>query len=118
MQKLAAAVRALTRAREAREVLVGPYVRGLWAPARIIGKFEGHWRGPSGSGIHQQECERVLDHKDLSGPSYRTVRVLRDEGATPTGARSAPHAMGVARFALSDQLQRGKIVVLGEEEPS
>ena len=60
----------------------------------------------------------VLDHKDLSGPSYRTVRVLKDEGAPPTNARSAPDVMGVAWFAIADQIKRGQIVVLGEEEPS
>jgi hypothetical protein len=115
-QKLAAADCALARAREARDTIVAPHVSHLRAPARIIGTFEGHWRGPSGSGIHRQACEMVLDHKDLSGPIYRTVRVLKDEGGPPTNAHSAPDTMGVAWFAIADQIQRGKIVVLDEEE--
>ena len=117
-KKLAAAERAITRAKQFREAFVQPRVDQLWAPARIIGKFEGHWHGPSGTGIHHQECEMVLDHKDLSGPSYRTVRVLKDEGGPPTNARSAPDVMGVAWFAIADQIKRGHIVVLGEQEPS
>jgi hypothetical protein len=60
----------------------------------------------------------VLDHKDLSGPSYRTVRVLKDEGGPPANARSAPDRMGVAWFAIADQIRRGHIVVLGDAEPS
>lgn len=115
-QKLAAAERSLARAREARDAIVASHVSHLRAPARIIAKFEGHWRGPSGAGIHRQECEMVLDHKDLSGPSYRTVRVLKDEGGPPTNAHHAPDGMGVAWFAIADQIQRGQIVVLDEEE--
>lgn len=114
-QKLAAAERAMTRAREARDAIVDPHVGHLWAPARIIGTFEGHWRGPSGSGIHRQACEMVLDRKDLSGPIYRTVRVLKDEGGPPTNAHHAPDTMGVAWFAIGDQIQRGQIVVLDED---
>ena len=117
-KKLAAAERASERAKQARATFVGPRVGHLHAPARIIGKFEGRWSGPSGSGAHHQECEMVLDRKDLSGPQYRTVRVLRDEGGPPTNARSAPDSMGVAWFALSEQIKRGHIVVLGGEEPS
>ena len=117
-KKLAAAERAIARARAARDALVNPHVSHLWAPARIIGKSEGHWSGPGVSGIHHQECEMVLDHKDLSGPEYRTVRVLRDEGGPPLNARNPPDTMGVAWFALADQIRSGKIVVLGDEEPS
>ena len=117
-KKLAAAERALTRAKQFREEFVQPRVGHLWAPVRIIYKTEGHWSGPSGSGIHRWECEMVLDHKDLSGPEYRTVSVLKDEGGPPTNARSAPDIMGVAWFAISDQIKNGTIVVLGEEEPS
>lgn len=117
-KKLAAAERAITRAKEARDALLVPAVGHLWAPARIIAKFEGHWHGPSGSGIHRHACEMVLDHKDLSGPSYRTVSVLKDEGAPPTNARSAPYAMGVAWSAITDQIRCGQIVMLGDEEPS
>ena len=117
-KKLAAAERAIVRAKQFREMFVSPRVGQLWAPARIIGKFEGRWSGPSGTGAHHQECEMVLDHKDLSGPSYRTVRVLKDEGGPPTNARSAPDVMGIAWFAIADQIKRGKIVVLGDEEPS
>lgn len=116
--KLAAADRAITRATQAREAFCAPRVGHLWVPVRIIGKFESHWYGPSGTGIHHQACEMVLDHKDISGPQYRTERVLRDEGGPPTNARSAPHAMGVAWFAIEEQIARGKIVVLGDEEPS
>ena len=117
-KKLAAAERALTRAKQFREAFVQPRVGHLWAPARIIYKTAGHWSGPSGSGIHRWECEMVLDHKDLSGPEYRTVRVLKNEGGPPTNARSAPDTMGVAWFAVNDQIKRGAIVVLGDEEPS
>lgn len=117
-KKIAAAERAIVRAAQAREAFVGPRVGHLSAPARIIAKFDGHWSGTSGSGIHYQECEMVFDHKELSGPYYRTVRVLRDEGAPPTNARSAPDGMGVAWFAIDEQIKRGKIVVLGGEEPS
>jgi len=115
-KKLAAAERAITRAKQFREAFVSPRVGHLWAPARIIGKFESRWSGPDVSGIHRQECEMVLDHKDLSGPSYRTVRVLKDEDGPPTNARSAPDTMGVAWFAIADQIKSGKIVVLGDEE--
>lgn len=108
-KKLAAAERAIMRAKETRDALVRPQVGHLWAPARIIGKFEGRW---GGSGRHFQECEMVLDHKDLSGPQYRTVRVLLDAGGPPTNAHSAPDAMGVAWFALAEQIKRGQIVVL------
>jgi hypothetical protein len=116
--KLVLAERAIVRAKQFREAFVNPRVGHLWAPARIIGKTEGRWSGLGVSGTHYQECEMVLDHKDLSGPSYRTVRVLRDEGGPPTNARSAPFAMGVAWFALAEQIKSGKIVVLGEAEPS
>ena len=117
-KKLAAAERAIVRARQLRDAFLVPRVGHLWAPARIIGRFEGRWSGPSGAGAHHQECEMVLDHKDLSGPSYRTVRVLKDEGGPPANARSAPDRMGVAWFAIADQIRRGHIVVLGDAEPS
>lgn len=117
-KKIVAAERAVARAKAARAAFVEPRVAHLTAPARIIGTFEGHWSGPSGRGIHHQECEMVLDHKDISGPQYRTVRVLKDEGGPPTNARSAPSLMGVAWFALADQIESGKIVVLGDGEPS
>lgn len=117
-KKLAAAERAITRAKQAREAFVLPRVGHMWAPARIIGKFESRWSGPGVAGNHIQECEMVLDHKDISGPEYRTVRVLKDEGGPPTNPRSAPTVMGVAWFAVKEQIESGKIVVLGEEEPS
>ena len=117
-KKLAAAERAVTRAKQFREAFVGPWIGPLWAPTRIIATFEGHWHGRSGSGVHLQECEMILDYKDLSGPSYRTVRVLKDEGGPPTDARSAPDVMGVAWFAIGEQIKRRQIVVLGDEEPS
>ena len=117
-KKLAAADRAIIRAKQFRDMFVQPRVGHLWASVRIIGKFEGRWSGPSGSGAHRQECEMILDHKELSGPSYRTVHVVSDEGGPPTNARSAPDVMGVAWFALAEQIESGKIVVLGEEEPS
>ena len=116
--KLAAAQRAITRAKQFRDAFVTPRVGHLWAPARIIAKFKHLWSGPGVSGFHVHECEMVLDHKDLSGPNYRTVRVLNDEGAPPTNARSAPDSMGVAWFAIADEIKRGRFVVLGGEEPS
>jgi hypothetical protein len=115
---LAAAERAIARANEARDVLLAPVVGSLWAPARIIIKRESHWYGKSGTGVHRHACEMVLDHKDLSGPQYRTVRVLKDEGGPPTNARPAPATMGVAWSAITDQIRCGQIVVVGEEEPS
>lgn len=117
-KKIAAANRAIDRAKEARDEFLAPKVGSLWAPARIIAKFDGHWHGKSGKGIHRHECEMVLDYKGLSGPSYRTVRVLKDEGGPPTDARSAPDTMGVAWLYIQEQIKRGQIVVLGEEEPS
>jgi hypothetical protein len=111
-KKLAAAERAIERAKQAREAFALPRVGHMWAPARIIGKFESRWSGPGVAGNHVQECEMVLDHKDLSGPEYRTVRVLKDEGGPPTNPRSAPATMGVAWFAINDQIQSGKITVL------
>ena len=118
-KKLAAAERAIARAKEARDVLLAPAVSRLWAPARIIATLEAHWHGTSGTtGIHHHICEMVLDHKDLSGPEYRTVCVLKNEGGPPANARSAPDTMGVAWFALADQIRCGRIVVVGDEEPS
>lgn len=118
-KKAASAERSLANAKAGLKEFLSPKVDHLWAPARIIGKFEGHWHGKSGtSGIHRHECEMVLDSKDLSGPQYRTVRVLKDEGAPPTNARSAPHTMGVSWIYLQEQIQGGKIVVLAAEEPS
>ncbi len=116
-KKLAAAERAVTRAKQFREAFMIPRVGHLWAPERIVARFESHWSGPGVTGAHRQECEMVLDHKDLSGPQYRTIRVLRDEGGPPVNARLAPHEMGVAWFAIADQIKRGKIVVLDEMEP-
>ena len=117
-KKIAAAERAVARATAARDALVKPYVDPLWAPTRIIGKSEGHWSGPSGHGVHRQECEMVLDHKDLSGPSYRTVRVLKDVGGPPTNARPPFQIMGVAWHAIQPQIDRGHIVVLDEDAVS
>jgi len=115
--KLAAAKRAIARATGARDALLAPVIGHLWAPARIIATFEADWHGKAGAGVHRHACEMVLDHKDLSGPQYRTVRVLKDEGGPPTNARSAPDAMGVAWFAIEAQIRCGQIVVL-DEEPS
>lgn len=114
-KNLATAERAITRAKETRDALLVPAVGHLWAPARIIAKFNAHW---GTSGIHHHACEMVLDHKDLPGPEYRTVRVLKDEGGPPTNARSAPDVMGIAWSAINDHIRSGQIVVLGDEEPS
>lgn len=116
--KLAAADRAITRARQFHKAFVEPRVSHLWAPARIIGKFQARWTGPSESGSHCHECEMVLERKDLSGPQYRTVRVLKDEGEPPTNPRSAPTSMGLAWFAVEEQIKSGQIVVLNNAEPS
>ena len=117
-KKIASAERSVANAQAALREFLSPKVDSLWAPARIVYKTEAHWTGKSGTGIHRWECEMVLDRKDLSGPHYQTVRVLKDEGGPPTNARSAPDSMGVAWFAINDQIERGAIVVLGEEEPS
>lgn len=110
--KAASAERALANANAMRDEFLAPKVGHLWAPTRIIAKFEGHWHGQTGSGVHRHECEMVLDHKDLSGPSYRTVRVLKDEGGPPTNARSAPDVMGVSWLYLGEQIERGQILVV------
>ena len=94
--KIAAAARALSRAVAAREAFCAPRVAGLYAPRRVLAKFEASWSGPSGGGVHRQECEMVLDHVDLSGPLYKTTRVLKDEGGPPDIARNAPDPKGVA----------------------
>lgn len=112
------AERSLTNAKAQLAEFLSPKVDHLWAPARIIAKFKHLWSGPGVSGFHVHECEMVLDRKDLSGPQYRTVRVLKDEGAPPVNPRSAPHTMGVAWFAIAGQIKRDAIVVLADEEPS
>ena len=116
--KLAAAERAITRAKQFHNAFVEPRVGHLWAPARIIASFQASWRGPSGPGIQRQACEMVLERKDLSGPQYRTVCVLKDEDGPPTNPRSAPTLMGVAWFAIAEQIKCGQIVVLNNAEPS
>jgi hypothetical protein len=114
-KKAASAERSLTNARVALKDFLSPKVDHLWAPMRIIAKFKQAWSGPGVAGFHVHECEMVLDRKDLSGPHYRTVRVLKDENGPPTNARSAPTSMGVAWFAISEQIKRGQIIVLDEE---
>lgn len=113
-KKIAAAERGVEKHTATFKALVDPHVGHLWAPTRIIAKSEGRWSGPSGQGIHYQECEMVLDHKDLSGPSYRTVRVIKDVGGPPTDARQPFQVMGVAWHAIEDQIRRGDIVVVDE----
>lgn len=117
-KKAASAERSLANASALRAEFLAPKVGHLWAPVRIIAKFKHLWRGPGVSGFHVHECEMVLDRKDLSGPHYLTVRVLKDEDGPPTNARSAPDSMGVAWFAITEQIERGQIVVLSAEEPS
>jgi hypothetical protein len=114
-KKIASAERSAARAKAQRTELLAPKVDPLWAPTRIIAKSEGHWVGPSGSGIHHVECEMILDYKDVSGPQYRTVRVLKDEGGPPTNARAPFDIMGVAWWAIDEQIKRGWIVVLDDE---
>lgn len=117
-KKIGSAERSIAKAKARRAELLAPKVNHLWAPERIIAKSEGHWHGPSGRGVHYQACEMVLDHKDLSGPSYRTVRVVLDEGGPPTNARVPFTVMGVAWFAIDEQIKSGRIVVLDEEAVS
>ena len=116
---IAAADRAIARATAARDALIKPYVDPRWAPSRIIYKSDAYWTGPAGGwGKHHQECEMVLDHKDLSGPTYRTVRVLKDEGAPPTNARPPFQIVGVAWHAIRPQIDRGHLIVLDEDMTS
>jgi hypothetical protein len=117
-QKTLSAGRSVARAREARDAFLAPRVNHLAAPARIIYRCAAPWSGPSGSGVHCHEVEMMLDHKDVSGPEYRIVRVLKDEGGPPTNARGAPSIVGVAWFAIADHVKTGKIVVIDEEGPS
>lgn len=117
-KKIASAERSLANALARRAAFVTPKVEHLACPTRIIAKFDAHWHGSSGTGIHHHECEMILDYKDIAGPNYKTVRVWKDEGAPPTNARGAPDAMGVAWWAIEEQIARGKIVVLDEEQLS
>lgn len=117
IKKVAAAERAINKASAAYDAFVYPRVARLRAsaPQRIIAQFEGRWRGPSGPGIHMQVCEMVLECLELHGPQYRTVRVVSDVGGPPTCARSAPDNMGVAWFAIADQIASGRMKIIDEE---
>lgn len=110
---------ALDRAKERKRRFVEPLVAHLWAPKKIRAVFESRWGGggmrPGPYGVHVQTCDMVLDEVDINGPQYRTVAVVSDVGGPPTNARKPPHIMGVAWFAVADQIKRGAMIPLDEE---
>lgn len=110
-----AAERSLNRAKALRAAFLGPKVDHRWAPERIIHKTDAPWYGKARRGVHRHECEMILDHKDLAGPQYHTVRVLVDDGGPPTDARHAPSSMGVAWYAIDSRIKSGTIVILDDE---
>jgi len=112
---IATAERRIAKARAAADAFAAPFLANLpTAPLRILATFKGAWSGPNGTnGMHVQVCEMVLDRCEISGPKYQTVRVISDEGGpATTWARKAPSSMGVAWFAIGDQIARGDIKVL------
>ncbi len=113
-KKIASAQRAIARAQDAMAAIENPKISHLWAPRRIRYTSASPWRGPTGQGMHRYEIEMVLDHKNISGPQYRKVRVISESGAPPTGSREAPEVMGTAWHALQDSIDRGDIVVIEE----
>jgi hypothetical protein len=81
-------------------------------PARIQYTTKQPWRGDGMTGWHIHVVEMKLDRIDPSGPHYVTTKVISDEGGPPKNPRSAPTAMGVAWFALPDQIRDGHIIPL------
>lgn len=110
---LAKAEQAQERARARLAAFCDPRCVHLSAPKRIIFRTHAPWTGPNGTkGDHRFKVEMVLDHVDISGPSYRYVRTISETGAPSTFARSAPTIMGVAWFALADQIKTGHMEVI------
>lgn len=108
------AKRAHERACEARARFCEPLTAGLYAPTRVRATFEHRWFSHPVVGQHVFVVEMVLDRRDISGPQYRTVRVISEVGAPPTGARSAPTCSGIAWFAVRDVISSGRYIVLDE----
>ncbi len=85
-------------------------------PARILQTTRSPWgRNGVGTygvdhGVHDIMVEMVLDGLELSGPQYRTVRCVSDMGGPPVNPRGPCTSMGVAWFAIADQIKRGAIV--------
>lgn len=109
---VAKAERAMARARAARDAFCVPRCAGLNPPRRLRVKSEWPWSGKSGSGMHVIVTEMVLDHVEIVGPYYRHVRTISDVGGPPTNRRGAPDSMGVAWFAVEDQIARGHYTVI------
>jgi hypothetical protein len=65
---------------------------------------------------HVQVVEMRLDHETPTGPQYVTTKVIADTGAPPRNPRSAPTAMGVAWFALQEQIDRGYIIPIAVQQ--
>lgn len=116
-KQIATAERARARAEAARDAFVAPRVSGLGdLPKRILYRTAQPWSGPSGHGVHHHEVEMVFDYADISGPHYRTVRVLKDEGGPPTGARGACTGFGIAWFAIGEFATSSDYTILPEVE--
>ena len=107
--------RAIARHTEARDAFVQPRVAHLYAPAMIEASWDSPWRSGEVRGVHHQACLMVLDHLEISGPLYKTVKVLADYGGPPATAafkpQGAPTAMGIAWFAVREHIATGKIKV-------
>lgn len=86
----------------------------LKAPALIEFTTRAPWTAKDGTnGVHVCVVVMKLDREEASGPQYVRTEVLRDEDAPPASFRaSPPTAMGVAWFALNDQIANGQIKVL------
>lgn len=116
---IASAKRRIEKARADRQALVvasGILDRFPAPPARIEMITKQPWHGNGLRGVHVHRVEMVLDYVDLFGPQYKTVNVLEDSGGPPATApffpRKAPDRMGMAWFAVPEQLKRGDIKVL------
>lgn len=118
------AERSLGRAHAARTAFCEPLTAGLYAPTRVRATFESRWtsrpdeHGNVLGGRHVHVVEMVLNYRCISGPQYRAVRVISDEGGPPAPhARPAPTTSGVAWSAVRDLIASGRYVVLDGVAP-
>lgn len=81
-------------------------------PQRIRYITEARWTYGATHGTHRHDIEMVLDHLDVSGPEYRTVRVIGETGAPPQNPRPACDIMGIAWFAIPDAIREGRLIPL------
>ncbi len=89
-------------------------------PKRIRYTSRLAWGGaqPGSSGMHVQVVEMMLDKIENYGPHYITTKVISDEGGPPIRPRSPTTYMGVSWHAIKDQIARGVMVVLADNEDS